>query len=387
MSRDDVVREPTSPAAYPQGYDAGEVGMGRVTLQTIADKVGVSRMTVSNAFSRPDQLSAALREEILAAAAELGYVGPDPAARALARRSVGAVGVVLTDSLGDAFLDPVASAFFGALAAELAPTGLAVSLIPAKAVAGQVPARDLALDAAVVYACAGESEAVEWLHRRRLPLVFVDQAPLPGTAGIVLDERSGGRLAVEHLVGLGHRDVVVLTTNSRRAAPGWAEDPHRAGSDHVSRERTAGAVEALEAAGLTPRVYEVWDNQDRYVGDGARAIVDADDRPTAVVCFSDLMAAAVVHAAEKAAVRVPEDLSVVGFDDSVIARTTRPALTTVRQDFVAKGREAARALTTALERTRPGAGGDDGDEAGAEPTTVMIPVELVVRESTAPPPA
>src|SRR5690606_10379017 len=248
VSRDDVVREPTSPAAYPQGYDAGEVGMGRVTLQTIADKVGVSRMTVSNAFSRPDQLSAALREEILAAAAELGYVGPDPAARALARRSVGAVGVVLTDSLGDAFLDPVASAFFGALAAELAPTGLAVSLIPATAVAGQVPARDLALDAAVVYACAGESEAVEWLHRPRLPLVFVDQAPLPGRAGIVLDERSGGRLAVEHLVGLGHRDVVVFTTNSRRAAPGWAEDPHRAGSDHVSRERTAGAVEMLKAA-------------------------------------------------------------------------------------------------------------------------------------------
>src|SRR5690606_12590576 len=83
------------------------VGMARVTLQTVADKVGVSRMTVSNAFSRPDQLSPALREQILAAASELGYAGPDPAARALARGSVGAVGVILTDSLEDAFLDPV----------------------------------------------------------------------------------------------------------------------------------------------------------------------------------------------------------------------------------------------------------------------------------------
>ena len=73
--------------------------MGKVTLQTIADRLGVSRMTVSNAFSRPDQLSAELRERILAAADELGYVGPDPAARALARGTTGAVGVLLTDSL------------------------------------------------------------------------------------------------------------------------------------------------------------------------------------------------------------------------------------------------------------------------------------------------
>ena len=74
--------------------------MGRVTLQTIADRVGVSRMTVSNAFSKPDQLSAsAARERILAAADELGYVGPDPAARALARGTAGPIGVLMTDSL------------------------------------------------------------------------------------------------------------------------------------------------------------------------------------------------------------------------------------------------------------------------------------------------
>ena len=74
-------------------------GVARVTLQTIADRVGVSRMTVSNAFSRPDQLSEARRGTILEAAQQLGYVGPDPAARALARGTTGAVGVLLTSSL------------------------------------------------------------------------------------------------------------------------------------------------------------------------------------------------------------------------------------------------------------------------------------------------
>ncbi len=107
--------------------------MARVTLQTVADRVGVSRMTVSNAFSKPDQLSVALRERILETAADLGYVGPDPAARALARGSVGSVGVLMTDSVSHAFDDEVATAFFGALAEGLNPTGLALSLISSAA--------------------------------------------------------------------------------------------------------------------------------------------------------------------------------------------------------------------------------------------------------------
>lgn len=374
------VAGPRGASRLPWGHAGDEVDVGRVTLQTVADRVGVSRMTVSNAFSRPDQLSASLREQILATAAELGYVGPDPAARALARRSVGAVGVVLTESLGEAFLDPVASAFFGALAEQLGTAGLAVSLIPADTVGGRVPARDVALDAAVVYSCAGRTDAVDWLRRRQLPLVFVDQEPEPGSAGVLLDERSGGRLAVEHLLGLGHRDVVVLTMNSDRPAPGWAQDPHRAGSDHVSGARTAGAVEALEVAGLTARVYEVRDNLEPYSVDGARAVLADRQRPTAVVCFSDLMAVDVLRAAAESGLRVPDDVSVVGFDDSVYARAARPALTTLRQDFVAKGRETARALADALAR----AAAPSSDVP--EPSTVTIPVQLVVRESTAPPP-
>ncbi|UZN04618.1 LacI family DNA-binding transcriptional regulator [Cellulomonas sp. S1-8] len=353
--------------------------MGRVTLQTVADAVGVSRMTVSNAFSRPDQLSGALRERVLAAAAELGYAGPDPTARALARRSTGAVGVVLTNSVGEAFRDPAASAFFGALAEELAPTGLAVSLIPATGVGGHLHARDLPVDAAVVYACAGETEAVHWLARRHLPLVFVDQAPLPGSTGVVLDDTGGGRIAVEHLVALGHRDIAVLTMDPTRTTPGWRTAPHADNPNHVARERTRGAVDALEAAGLPVRVYELRDNTPDDVARGVRGLLAERDRPTAVVCFSDLMAASLVRAAHEAGLAVPDDLSVVGFDDSVLAQSVTPALTTVRQDFDAKGRIAARALSDALARAR-------GDAAAPAPGTVVVPVDLVVRGSTGPVP-
>ena len=115
--------------------------VGRVTLQTIADQVGVSRMTVSNAFSRPDQLSSSLREKILEAAQKLGYVGPDPAARALARGTTGAIGILLTPgSLEYSFRDDVATGFLGAVAHELTPTGLSLTLLTASTDGDLVPA-------------------------------------------------------------------------------------------------------------------------------------------------------------------------------------------------------------------------------------------------------
>ena len=94
--------------------------MSKVTLQDIADAVGVSRMTVSNAFNRPQKLSTSLRATILDTATELGYAGPDPSARALARGRSGTVGLLLTDSLGEAFRDPVSTEFLVAVGDALA---------------------------------------------------------------------------------------------------------------------------------------------------------------------------------------------------------------------------------------------------------------------------
>ena len=168
-----------APTGLPFAQRSRERGgeVSRVTLRTVADHVGVSRMTVSNAFSRPDQLSAALRGRILQAAADLGYVGPDPAARALARGTAGAVGVLLTSSVRDAFTDEVTTRFLGAIAEQLAPTGLALTLLPSPAEADVVPARDVAIDGALVYSCDPKSPGLDWLIRRGLPLVYVDQAP------------------------------------------------------------------------------------------------------------------------------------------------------------------------------------------------------------------
>ena len=365
----------TSATEPPRGYADG---VARVTLQTIADQVGVSRMTVSNAFSRPDQLSVALRSTILDAAKKLGYVGPDPAARALARGTTGAIGILLTSSLRYAFDDDVATGFLGAVAGEVAPTGLALTLLSSTGVGDMIPARDVPMDAALVYSCDPDMSAVDWLTRRRLPVVFVDQEPQKGITSVNVDDRGGARAAAQHLVDLGHRKVAVMTAALGGTA-GYVDDPRADASatKFVSRERLLGYLEALEPAGIEPVVHRQLNSDDVEAYSAALDLLSRDDRPTAVLCFSDVIASGVLRAADELGLDVPRDLSVVGFDDSPLARRVRPQLTTVRQDVVEKGKVSAAELKRVMETHR----------AGSKPRAKhhVLPTELVVRDSTAQP--
>jgi DNA-binding LacI/PurR family transcriptional regulator len=349
-----------------------------VTLQTIADELGVSRMTVSNAFSRPDQLSTELRQRILGAAAELGYVGPDPVARALARGTTGAVGVLLTDSLEYAFTDEVATGFLAAVASELAETGLALTLLTSNGNDDDViPARDVAIDGALIYSCRAESVSRQWLFRRKLPLVMVDQDPLAGVPSINVDDRAGACAAAQHLLDLGHRRVAIVTV-AIGSETGMLTDPVGTVEGHPTRQRLLGWLDTLNAAGIEVPIAKAADNTEQEALQAARLLLDATARPTAILCFSDVLALGVMQCAEELGLAVPGDLSVVGFDDSPVARRARPPLTTVRQDVPAKGRLAASALVTAIAQAR------DGTKRRARHQ--LVPTELVTRGSTAPPP-
>jgi DNA-binding LacI/PurR family transcriptional regulator len=350
--------------------------MARVTLQTIADRVGVSRMTVSNAFSRPDQLSGALRERIFAVADELGYVGPDPTGRALARGTAGTVGVLLTDSLQYAFTDEVATSFLSAVVQGLAPTGLALTLLTTDAREDVIPARDVAMDGALIYSCRADSAGRDWLVRRRLPLVFVDQDPMTGFASVNVDDRGGAGAAAQHLVELGHRRVGILTVAIQEPA-GFVDDPFPTGAGHPQIQRMLGWMDALQAAGIEPTVVQTpsaYDDADT----ATRSLLTLDEPPTAVLCFSDVLALEVIRVARSLGLTVPGDLSVVGFDDNPVARRSDPPLTTVHQDVTTKGRLAADALTATIAASRSG--------GEARVRHHMLPTELVVRASTGPAP-
>jgi DNA-binding LacI/PurR family transcriptional regulator len=349
--------------------------MAKVTLQSIADRVGVSRMTVSNAFSRPDQLSSELREKILAAADQLGYVGPDPAARALARGRTGSIGLLLTDELAEAFQDAVlARVFLRAAPTALTHEGMALTLLTSGdavgAPSGHVPARDVAIDGAIVYICDPASPDIAWLNRRNVPVVSVDREPTPNVPSVNVDDRGGARAAAQHLVDLGHTRIGILTLDKIFNVDGVPK------ANRPSHERMLGWSDVLDAAGIEPLVraprYRSW----LSVEEDARELLDRPDRPTAILCFSDLIAVQTIQVAESLGLRVPEDLSVVGFDDSRRATESRPQLTTVHQEVASKGQEAVRALMAIM-----------GDNPPETAERILLPTSLVVRESTAPPPA
>ena len=344
--------------------------MGRVTLKTVAERVGVSPMTVSNAFSRPDQLSAAPRRECVDAAAELGYVGPDPAARTLAKGSTGTVGILLTKTLRYAFTDEFSAVFLASIAEGLAEAGLALTLLPPEGTGDVVPARDVAMDAAIVYSCGLDAEGLDWLRRRRLPLVQVDQPPDPKMTSINIEDRSGAFAVAEHVVQLGHRRVALLVIETEDA------DVDEAGSHQENR--MLGWLDALTPAGIEPVVVRCEISTEESAFAAARGLFDAPDRPTAVLCFSDAAAAGALRAARAAGLDVPADVTIVGFDDSPLARRADPPLTTVRQDAERKGQITASAIVEALERKRAG--------RPQRVEHIMLPTELVVRESSGPPP-
>ena len=351
--------------------------MARVTLQTIADALGVSRMTVSNAFSRPDQLSAELRAQVLSVAEKLGYAGPNPAARALARGTVGNVGVLLSDTLTYALTDHVANAFLAAITEELAPTGRALTLLPNVDQPNFVPARDIAMDGAVVSSCSTDSDAVNWLIKREVPLVFVDADPKPGFPSVNVDDRGGAAAAARHLVDLGHQHIAIATNGDAGEFASLA-DAREPRASHNERERFDGWSSVLSEAGLDAPVFRRPHTDPVASGvEAGQYLLALSPRPTAILCFSDAVASGVLRAARDAGLSVPDDVSIVGFDDSPLARQLSPELTTVRQNLAAKGRAAVAALNAQIEHK--------DEPAAARPhERVLLPTELVVRGSTAP---
>jgi DNA-binding LacI/PurR family transcriptional regulator len=347
-----------------------------VTLQTVADRVGVSRMTVSNAFSRPDQPSEELRKKILAAADELGYAGPDPSGRALAKGRTGAVGVILTDSLEYAFTDQLATDLMAAISTELAPTGLALTLLTATSGETWIPARDVPLDGALVFSCSNLSQSVDWLRRRRLPMVFVDQEPVDDVTCINIDESGGARAAAQHLIDLGHDRIAIVASTGPNLRSPTEPDPD---GKYTNRERMKGWIEALEAAGITPVIVPV----EHSIQSAATATVEllsgpAVTRPSGILCYSDTLAVGVMQTARRLGISIPHELSIVGFDDARFAKELDPPLTTVHQDVVAKGTEATAALTDAIAAKAAG--------ETVTPRQIVLATYLVVRESTAPAP-
>ena len=351
-------------------------------MKAVAAEVGVSPATVSNAYNRPDQLSGELRERVLEAARRLGYPGPDPTARGLRRGRAGAIGVLYTARLSYAFADPAAVLFFEGVARAAEEAGLGLLLVPGS-ISGQedpVAVMGAAVDGFVVYCMAEDDLMIGAVRERRLPAVLVDDPPGAATGDLPIvgvDDEGGARAAAEHLVGLGHRRIAVLTFGLVAHPEGGLADPSRQAqvTFRPTRLRLDGYEKGIRSAGVPWEdvpVYECLENVPKGGAAAARFLLGLNPRPTALLAMSDQLAFGAIEAVKGMGLSVPGDVSVVGFDDVPDAARSNPPLTTVHQDHVEKGLLAGRLLVARLE----------GDESEA---TQILPTRLVERESTAPP--
>ena len=239
-----------------------------------------------------------------------------------------------------------------------------------------MPARDVSMDGALVYVCQKDSEDVHWLRKRGLPLVTIDQEVMDDAPSVNVDDASGAEAAAQHLLDLGHRRIGLLNLRPTGHADAGPDDVETLANPPAA-ERNRGWRRALTAAGVEParRRWRRSAPRRRRTTQRSRCSTGPTARP-ALLCFSDAYAAQAIRAAESLGLRVPEDLSVVGFDDSALAATVRPALTTVRQPVAEKG---------TARRARPAR--PDGRRAAATRSGWCCPTELVVRDSTGPAPA
>jgi DNA-binding LacI/PurR family transcriptional regulator len=344
------------------------------TLAELAATLGVSPATVSNAFNRPDQLSKKLRQRILAAAAEAGYGGPDPTARALSRGQRGAIGLVFTEQLAYAFSDPAAVLFLEGLARACEDAATGLLLIPVRAGEGDDGhnVQRAAVDGLALYSLPDGDPSVAAALARGVPTVTIDQPQIPGAAFIGVDDRAAGRTALAHLLELGHRRVTVIAyrlTPERRSGE-ISRTSQLTASYRTTRAKLRGYGDALEQFGLGWETLTFYESDSNDPAGGARAagsILAADGRPTAILTDSDQLALGVLQAASDAGLRVPADLSVIGGDDIPAASIVTPGLTTIREPLVAKGEEAGRMLLGGKQARR------------------IFPFELIVRGSTASP--
>ena len=312
------------------------------TLEGVAAVAGVSRATVSRVVNGSPRVSPAVRRDVEAAIAQLGYV-PNRAARALVTRRSESFGLVITEPTGRLFSDPFFPGVLRGISLELTARDLQLILLMPNSPADVRRTGDYLsaghVDGVVLVSLHGDDPLPARLAQAGIPLVLVGRPPRGISASYVdVDNHEGARSAVEHLIA-GRRRVIATIAGPLDMPAGM--------------DRLAGYRDAIAEAGL-PADPNLEARGDFTQAGGAEAmtrLLAARPDVDAVFAASDLMAAGAMSILAAAGRRVPRDVAVVGYDDSPVATSTNPQLTSVRQPIEEMGRQVARLLIDAVEGT------------------------------------
>lgn len=348
----------------------------RPTLKEVAATAGVSLSTASLVFSGKGPVSAQTAERVQAAAAGLGYTGPDPLAASLRHGRSGTVAVVVEGRLGDAFGDPFAVRVMDGLARALDEIPAALLLVPRTPGETQRLLTQLgsaAFDVLVLPLCGPRVDPiVDQVAARGIPMVGTGAPEDRRVRQLRVDERGASASAAAHLRALGHHRVGHVTMNL--SAVGRTRELTRVELDAAeypdARDRAYGVLDVFPGA----RVLEASRADVEHGERCGRMLLDMPDelRPTGIIAQSDLLAAGVLRAARDLGLRVPDDVSVVGFD-GVDLPWLDHSLTTIVQDGNAKGRTLGSMVAATM--------------SGRAVRSRVFPVALRVGDTTSSPPS
>ena len=346
-----------------------------VRLRDVARAAGVSQGTASNVFNRPEIVREEVRERVHAAARDLGYAGPSLTGRLLRAGKVNAVGVAAIEPLSYFFEDLWARHLMAEISEICDARGAGVALVSAlndERLAWNI--QSALVDGFILLCVEGGERLVDITRQRQLPYVALaigaDDHSIPA---IGVDNINGARLAAEHVLGLGHRRIAILSTMLRGDHVGRADEALvRQAWYSTSRDRAFGYWQALTGAGIDIASVPIFGTREDMASAHAamEQLFGEAETPTAILAMSDKIAMYAVDWLFRSGRVVPRDVSVVGFDGVPEAAVATPKLTTMAQPM----HEIARlAVDAAL--------GDKQVEGRR-----LLETQLLVRESTAPPP-
>jgi len=346
-----------------------------IRLADVARAAGVSQGTASNVFNHPDRVRPGVRDRVEAVARDLGYGGPDPKGRLLRAGKANAIGLVLAGTLAAGFRDPFDQLFMSGIGEVCDEHGAGLALISAHDATNEAAAwniRSALVDGFIVHCLEEGAPLLDLARQRRLPFVAVDIDPRETEMAVRIDDRAAVKMQAEHLLALGHRQIGVLCLElTGESRFGFVDRARRRQSRYtVTRDRLAGLADALAPASIDldqVPIMELVLSREKAAAATA-AILERAPGTTAILAMSDVMALGALDYAAANGIGVPDELSVIGFDNIPDAALAVPPLTTVAQPMVEKGRRAAEMVFR-----------------GGPPGGVRLPVELVVRASTAPP--
>lgn len=335
--------------------------MRTATLDDVARAAGVSRATASRVVNGSTTVGVDARQSVQLAVERLAYV-PNRAARSLVNRRSNSVGVVIAEPTSRVFGDPFFLEILRGIGAGLAAREMQLALLMPQSPEEERRLEQYLLgghvDGAIFVSLHGEDPMPERLHLRGVPVVVGGEPPRGARVSYVDNDNYGGAFAaVNHLTGQGRRTIASII--------GPLDMP-------AAASRRLGYLDALRAAGLTPRP-ELEEGGDFSREGGARAMQELLARCPeidAVFAASDLMASGALHSLSAAGRKVPAEVAIVGFDDSALALSTQPPLSSVRQSVAMMGRELVSVLLQAV------------DARDHVLRRVFLATELVVRESS-----